>query len=219
MSYRETLAVFRRPRGGERFVPREGAGRPSRGLESRGGGLLLVRSGVSEARGILTWPRLERESTWEGGDGAEESSAEETSVRPLRLGPGGSVKELFFFSFLPPRDRGEVVDGRGRAGGPVCARFPGACARGAGSRGPPWGTYGDRGAAGLRGCPRERLPSRLCTPGRGGAGPERRVPTRPRCLPWGLTFHFSPSSKSQAGPTSQTCKLRPENLQRHLGAQ
>lgn len=74
-------------------------------------------------------------------------------------------------------------------------------------------------AAGLRGCPKERLPSRLCTPGRGGAGPVRRLPAQPRCLPWGLTFHFSPSSKGQAGPTSQTCKLRPENLQRYLGAQ
>ena len=43
------LEVFRRPRGGERIVPREGAGRPSRGLEPRGGGLLLERTGVSEA--------------------------------------------------------------------------------------------------------------------------------------------------------------------------
>lgn len=30
---------------------------------------------------------------------------------------------------------------------------------------------------------------------------------------------FPPSSKSQPGPTSQTCKLRPESLQRYLGAQ
>lgn len=43
------LEVFRRPRGGERIVPREGAGRPSWGLEPRGGGLLLERTGVSEA--------------------------------------------------------------------------------------------------------------------------------------------------------------------------
>lgn len=41
------LEVLRRPRG-ERIVPREGAGRPSRGLEPRGGGLLLETTGVSE---------------------------------------------------------------------------------------------------------------------------------------------------------------------------
>ena len=78
-------------------------------------------------------------------------------------------------------------------------------------------SYGERGAAGLPGCPRERLPSPCAhlareEPVRGGAS----LP-RPRCLPWGLTFHF-PLFQSQAGPTSQTCKLRPENIQQYLRA-
>ena len=41
------LAVFLRRRGGKRFVPREGDGRPSWGLELRGGSLPLERSGVN----------------------------------------------------------------------------------------------------------------------------------------------------------------------------
>ena len=88
-------------------------------------------------RGILTWPRLEREPPWGGGRNRREFG--QGGERPSFMTcTWGFIRGTFFFFFLfRPRARRELVDGCGRTGGPGCARFSGACARGAGSRGPP----------------------------------------------------------------------------------
>lgn len=54
-----------------------------------------------------------------------------------------------------------------------------------------------------------------CTPGQEEQARGRRLPAPPLCLPWGLTFHF-PLFRGEAGPTSQTRKVRPQNCEHHL---